>query len=420
MKIIRRFISCILAGSAFACLSVSAEPRVQSAAAAADPTSSVVTLASAVEAAWRRAVQSSEASGQLTRARAEQAAATAWWSAPPSLEFSHGSGRWQGDGGGRETEIGVAVPVWLPGQRLARGQAVQAEFDAAEVGATAARLRVAGQVRETAWSIAALNAEVESTESRYQSLQSLAADVDRRVSAGALARTDSLAARAEVLAVESTQAEALARLESANASWMALTGFSLWVNPVEQVAQSDMDAGVDDHPELRLTMRQVALAQRRLDLAGRSKRSPPEVMAWYRHESPGSPASTSNIVGIGVRLPLGTDDRNQPLLAAASTELDAAQATATALRERLVADLAATRAILAAAEQQVGVERRRAALLRERTQLVAAAFRAGETSLPETLRTYAAAAQAQASLARQEAARGLAHARLQQALGIMP
>lgn len=379
-----------------------------------------VLLAQAVEAAWQRAVQASEALAQVARARAERQASTAWWAAPPSVELTHGTGRFRADGEERETEIGVSVPVWLPGQRQARGQAAEAELEAAEVNETAARLRVAGQVREAAWAIAGLKAEVNALNLRHRSFQALAADVDRRVSAGELARADALAARAEVLFVGGMQAEALARVKAAEANWRALTGLEPMAEPSEVAAQSTPGAGIEVHPDLTTAKAEVEAARKRLELVGRSKRAPPEVMAWYRNESTGSANPSSNIVGMGVRLPLGTDDRNLPLLTAASSAYEVAQAAERSVRERLVAGVESARSALDAAEEQLTSERNRTSMLQERTRLVSRAFRAGETSLPETLRTYGASTQAEASLARQQAAVGLARARLKQATGQMP
>jgi len=59
-------------------------------------------------------------------------------------------------------------------------------------------------------------------------------------------------------------------------------------------------------------------------------------------------------------------------------------------------------------------------LLRERAALIEKSFKAGETPLPEMLRALTAATQAEASVARARAALGQAHARLQQAQGVMP
>ena len=72
------------------------------------------------------------------------------------------------------------------------------------------------------------------------------------------------------------------------------------------------------------------------------------------------------------------------------------------------------------AEEQVRAEATRAELLRERATLIEKSFRAGEGALPELLRASAAAAQAEAALAGQRAALGLARARLNQINGRLP
>ena len=143
-------------------------------------------------------------------------------------------------------------------------------------------------------------------------------------------------------------------------------------------------------------------------------------MLRYRQDVPGRVEATQSSIGIGLRLPLGTADRSQPLLATALSEMDVAQAYEDRLRVRLAAELAEARAAQQAAEQQAAAERARAALLRERAQLIDKSFRAGETPLPELLRALAAATQADAAAAGQHAALGLARARFHPALGLLP
>jgi hypothetical protein len=70
-----------------------------------------VTLADAVETAWQRAVQAREAQAQGRRAQAEQTAASSLWAAPPSRELNNRNDRWQTNGGRRENEVGVALPL---------------------------------------------------------------------------------------------------------------------------------------------------------------------------------------------------------------------------------------------------------------------------------------------------------------------
>ncbi|EFI63053.1 Heavy metal efflux outer membrane protein, CzcC [Comamonas thiooxydans] len=175
-----------------------------------------------------------------------------------------------------------------------------------------------------------------------------------------------------------------------------------------------------EHPELLRAEQQVDLARKRLDLVAKSNRSAPELITKFRQDIPGHGQGSAYSLGLAVRIPFGTDDRNAPLQAAALTELDIAQRKEQVLRAQLSARMESAKAAAAASQLQLQTEREKAALLNERAKLIRAAFNAGETSLPELLRAASAAAQADYSAARQEAAFGLARARLQQAYGQLP
>ncbi|KZT17464.1 metal transporter [Acidovorax sp. GW101-3H11] len=164
----------------------------------------------------------------------------------------------------------------------------------------------------------------------------------------------------------------------------------------------------------------VERARKRLDVVAATRRDPPELLLRIRQDTPGRGESAQNSIGVGVRIPLGTASRNQPLQAAALSELDVALTTKQRTEERLAADAAMAWAAVHTAEQQLEAERQRSALLRERATLIDRSFKAGETPLPELLRALAAATQADTSFARQQVALGLARARLQQSLGILP
>lgn len=374
-------------------------------------------LRQAVESAWQRSVQRPAASGQLELARAGKAAAEALWAAPPALELSH-----RGDplpstvSGQRESEIGIAWPLLLPAQRAARATSAQAELSTAEAGQLAARLRVAGEVREAAWQVLARQVEFALAESRARTLRDVASDVERRVAAGDLARTDALAARAEFLAADAETKQAGQRLNAARSGWRVLTGSDLLPQAVEPLPP----ASIDEHPEVAVARLRSEGAQRRLDLMRATRRDPPEVMLRYRTDVAAAGFASERSLGVALRIPFGTDDRNLPREAGARADLDRARAEERRARERLEADLAAALDAAATAEQQVALEASRAALLRERAVLVERSFRAGETPLPELLRTLSTASQAQTGLARQRAELGLARARARQAAGVLP
>ncbi len=380
-----------------------------------------MTLGHALEAAWQRAVQARESDAQARRARAEQTAASSLWAAPPAVELNHLNDRAHSNAGRRETEVGHRLGrSGCPASRDARAAAADAESKLADAATQAARLRVAGQVREAAWKLSAAQAEAASVAAQARYLQGIADDVQRRVQAGDLARADALAARAELLEARSAQSEADQRVQAARAQWRTLTGLEAMPHLQPPPAASLSDMPTEEHPELRLAAQAVERARKRLDSVNLSRRDPPELSVKYREETPGFGEAAQRGIGIGLRIPFGTDSRNAPLQAAALGELDVAEATEQRLRERQDADLALARSALQSAAQQLDGTRDRAGLLRERAQLVDTSFKAGETSLPELLRAANAAAQADAALARQQAALGLAHAQLQQALGLLP
>jgi cobalt-zinc-cadmium efflux system outer membrane protein len=386
----------------------------------AGPSAGSVSLRAALDAAWQRAVTARESDGQRRRAEADRAAAGSFWAAPPSLELSHRDDRLQSNAGRRETEIGVAVPLWLPGQRAARSGTADAAAAQALAAEQVARLRLAGELREAAWQLAALQAEVAQADTQAQALKQLGEDVERRVRAGDLARADALAAQAEQLAASALQSDVRQRLQAARAHWTLLTGLTAAPELTAATVIDGALATAAPHPELQLASQSTELARKRVELMRHSRRDAPELTVGLRQDVPGRAEASQGSLVVGLRLPFGTDDRNRPLEAAALAELDVAETHEQRLRERLDSDIAAARDAQRSAEAQLEAETARARLLRERATLIDKSFRAGETPLPDLLRALAAATQADSAVARQTAALGLARARLQQTLGLLP
>lgn len=382
-----------------------------------------ITLVQAFEAAWQRAVSARESDAQTARARADQIAASSLSAGPPAFEMTHLNDRAHSNAGRRETEVGIAWPLWLPGQRDARLAAADAELKLADLNVAAMRLRLAGQVREAAWKLSAVEAELQAFGTQKRYLQGIADDVRRRVGAGDLARSDTLAARAELLEAEAAESETAQRLATLRLQWRSLTGIEAM--PVMRLPETPhlpdvLSTDISMHPELRLATQAVERARRRLDAVNVSRRDAPELSVKYREEAPGFGEGTQRGIGVGIRIPFGTDGRNAPLQAAAIGDLDIADTNERRVRDQLQADLLTARSAVQRGTEQLLGARERATLLRERAQLIDTSFKAGETPLPDMLRAVNAAAQADAALARQQAALGLARAQLQQASGISP
>jgi outer membrane protein TolC len=383
-----------------------------------------VSLRIALDSAWLRAVAARESEGQRRRIEADRTAAASLWAAPPSFELSYRDDRLQSNIGKREAELGVAVPLWLPGQQTARVATVDAADAQANAAEQAARWRLAGELIDAAWQIAALQAELAQVDQQAELLQQLSLDTERRVRAGDLARVDVLAAQAEHLAASAVQSEVRQRLQSARARWTLLTGLTaapdVTVAPGDGSVQPAAPGTVDLHPELQLARQSSALARQRLDLLRVSRRDAPELSVGLRREMPGRAEASQGSLVLGLRVPFATSERNRPLEVAALAELDIAETHEQRLHERLESERLSSGQALQAALVQLLAETTRARLLRERASLFEKSFKAGETPLPDLLRALAAAAQADSAAARQTAALGLARARLQHTLGFLP
>ncbi len=398
----------------------------QSRAAVSSPVflSATVPLRAALDAAWERAVAQRESEGQRRRAEAERAVAGGFWAAPPSLEISHSSDRLQRNVGSRDLELGVVVPLWLPGQRSARAQVAEVSVAQALAAEQVARWRLAGELREVVWQLAALEAEVMEVDAQSRTLKQLGDDVERRVRAGDLAPVDALAMQAEQLAVTAVQADLSQRLRVTRARWTLFTGLAaapeLTPEAGTALGEGALPGTAPLHPELQLADLLTELARQRVEMTRLSRRDAPELSLGVRQDWPARAEASQGSLVVGLRMPLGTDGRNRPLEAAALSELDLAQTQGRWLRERLESDVTAARDAQQAAEVARVAESNRATLLRERAALVEKSFRAGETPLPDLLRALGAAAQADSAAARQSAALGLSRARLQQTLGRLP
>ena len=376
------------------------------------------TFNQALEAAWQRSLEASESRVRYARAQADQAITQNWLAAAPAMSIGQREGRAGAPDANRETEVGLALPLWWPGQRAVGGQAARSQSSWVQATEQSERLRLAGQLREAIGTLHLAEAELHQVERQVQVLGQLTQDIDRRVRAGDLAPSDALAARSEWLAAQAQASAARQVLGIQQANWHLLTGLpplTLQTSVAPALAQLP-----DTHPELVLASAAVDLGQRRADLALVQRPDSPQLILGMRQEYLGQGASSQSSVVVALRVPVGGQVYQQPRIAAALGELDIAQTRAQRTRERLTAEVALAQSQLGLSQAQLQAERERAQLLVERARMIDKSFRAGETALPEMLRSLAAAASAESALARQQINHQTAIARLEQALGLLP
>jgi len=114
----------------------------------AQPEALPANLKDVFDAAWARQPESQALLMRRDAVQAQRRAAAAWTPEPPALEISNKTDRLTRNDGARELEAGIAIPLWLPGERSNSGALADAQTAAVESRVEAARLRLAATVRE--------------------------------------------------------------------------------------------------------------------------------------------------------------------------------------------------------------------------------------------------------------------------------
>lgn len=380
-----------------------------------------LTLKALFDRAWERQPEAQSAALRRESAQAARNVASSWTAEPAALELSTKTDRPGSNQGNREVELGVALPLWLPGERARKAALGDAELKAVESRRLAAQLQLAATVREAWWTLQRAQAELGLAQDRLQNAQRLAADVARRFKAGDMSRADQAQADGAVAQAEAAVAEATGARDVAQAALAAWGGKVALADGAEPEAEALPAAGLPtDHPAVADWQDQAEVARRAADLAAVQTRANPEltVAATRGREQSGERYLQSFTVG--VRVPLGGGDRARAKEAAARADALDAEVRASVEQDRLAADVAAATARVKATQAQREAMARHAALARDTRGFIDKAFRLGEADWPTRLRVELEAVQAERQLARARIDAAAAVSTLRQALGLLP
>lgn len=379
-----------------------------------------LTLRQAFDMAWAR--QPEARGGELRRAAAEarRDAAGNWLVAPPSLELSGKSDQLNRNNGSREYEVGVGLPLWLPGERSSAQALATAESTALDSRLLATQLRLAASVRDAWWATAQAEVEVEVIAARLRLAEQLAVDVARRVRAGDLARADQHQADGAVAAAQSQLAEAESLRGLARQRLRSLLGQG-GVQP-RLVAEAMPPSGLDEsaHPSLREIADRAEAARRSQALVATQTRANPQLTLATTRDRGNAGEAYAQTVTVGVRIPFGADNRQKVRLSTAAADAVEAEAQWQYEREQVLAGIDAARERVRAAQTQQAAAERRAVLARESRGFFDKSFRLGESDLPTRLRIDLEAFEAERQLARSQIVAAQAVSQLRQALGLLP
>ncbi len=376
------------------------------------------TLREVFESAWANSPQGRTAEAKRDEVAASRSVAESWFPAAPKIDAFHRTDRWNSDLCNQESEIGVSLPLWLPGQKAARRSLAEAEGGENEGDIQATRLAVAGELRRALWTLVMARSEAEIGAERLKAAAGLEADVVRRLKVGEIARSDLLLARQETASARAAAADAQLGVVRSLQRYRVLTGTDrLPDNPQEPLGVA---ANRELDPRVVAAQAVVERARAALRLAQESRREAPSVGVLYRRDREVSGATPRDSIGFAISIPLAVDVRNAPLMASANTTLIEAEARYRRLLAEVDADLREAEAQLesAALGAALAVDREQAAA--ERLTLMRRSFELGESALVELLRAQTQATEARIEGVRSRSRLSAAHANLNQARGITP
>ncbi len=378
-----------------------------------------LTLTEAVEGALARHPERHLEAARRGVADAIARKAGQFLAADPSITLKHETDAVGSANGYRQWEGGVELPLWWPGQPESRRQEAARTLDEADAMDKAHHLEVAGEVRERVWQLAMARSERDLARADLELARQLYRDVERRVDAGELPRSDRVLAQRELLTREQAQAQAEARVEETGLLFTRLTGLAPQIEPQSEPEPQSRELA-PAHPALALAEAEAARVRAERDRVKADRRSGPSLWLGAKQERGLSGEDYDASVAVQISLPLGLESQSAPEVARAESDLTAALAARE--RRRLELEDALISAQLEWKRSAEARERslRQQQLAEESLKLSHRAFELGETDLVRLLQAQESAISARhdAQIRAVEYARAVS--RLNQALGVAP
>ena len=352
--------------------------------------------------------------GDALRRKSEQP-----FAGDPAANVKYQSDALGSDHGYREWEGGIEMPLWLPGQADSYAREATRTDQVSDVLRSAKRLEIAGEVRDRLWSAEIARGEAVQAEAGVTAAKELYADVQRRVDAGELPRTDLLLAEKAVLEREEIALLAQTRFEQAQQSFSYYTGLDLPAPPREEALHREKTLN-PEHPLLLLSRGRVDQARARRERVNAERHAGPSLWLGGKTTKAVAGSEYESSVGVEISMPFGTGAHAAPALAEAESSLTQAQVDDAGARLELEDRLAEALFDLARAETAITQAGRRNRLADESLTLNKRAFSLGETDLIHLLQAQADALAARHDLEIRRLERAHAIARLNQAQGVIP
>jgi outer membrane protein TolC len=315
-----------------------------------------------------------------------QQQAKGWLGGDPSISLLHYNDRFASNNGYREWETELELPLWLPGEKSARQRVSDGYFSEAEADLKLLTWKVAGDVQELAWDVYLAQATRKQTYEQWQSTLALENNINRRVKAGELARSDNLLAQQSTLGDEAIYQNALSQLQRAKNAWQNYTG--LTIVPVQNKTRVrvnlhslDEKTVLSQHPLLESTSARTDRTRAQRDDSRIKRRNNPVLGLYTKSERAFESASYENSIGVQISVPFGTRSYAAPRLAEAEAALTEVQVQHLATERSILLQQKQALEELNKTETQLKLATQSNQVAEQRLRLSQRGFDLGETEL---------------------------------------
>lgn len=339
-----------------------------------------------------------------------------------SLQGSYRTDRNHNNQGLRETELGLSAPLWNWNER-SRTQSLQdSELQSALLQYESAKLDLAGEVRQLIWDALSLQLDVDVTRARVESARKLMTDVERRVEAGELAKTDLFQAQAFYAKANGEMERAAAGFSELGLQFSDLTGLpaSAWLHIQNEAVDLTAALQPKDHPHLKKARAQLQVLANRTDLILVQRRPNVELGVSIISDRAALGVSDEKSLLFSTRIPLGNSAEHQSRLMEAQANQLAAQASVQKTERVLASKIRSAQSNVEVFDQMRVSASEQATLAQRIHALYRKSFELGETDMPTLLLYEQQAFEAERLARKSEIEYAAKVSAYKQALGLLP
>lgn len=371
-------------------------------------------------AALEHAPESVESSVRREQADAYAAAGRSLLAGRPNLWLNYYNDSPLDATGQVETEYGVQLPLWRPGERRASRE-FGARYDAqVALWQDALKLDIAGRLRAALADLHEAEVLLELERTATATAQEVLNTSEALFEAGALARVDVMQSRNLLLEQQRRLYEAEATLVDSEIVYEYLTGLDERPAAQHTETQSAIDDITDEHPLLRYLESEVAVFDGAVRQGEISAKGNPQLQIGLRRERGDRFTPYTDSVNLALTIPFGGKAYVDSQTSAARREKVDAEVRYRQTQRDLDRALHDAEHELFIVRQALPLAREQAALGAEREMLARSAFEQAELALPQVLLAVQEAHAARRELALLEAREQRLIADYNQLTGVLP